>query len=172
MRGETQHWAAMSLFDMPWRTRSATWRSIGVSVQLGGRVTLAGGLPGRPQLLGGARGERFGAQVLERLERGPQVGAGVDAALGATQKLPVREVGAGPVVGPATGVGVGVVGQRALEQGGCVGGFGEQGTSVVDGGQRPRPPGAVGERGQLFDPGRGLLVVAGPDGGLDAVDAR
>ena len=32
VRGDTQHWAAMSLFDMPWRTRPATWRSIGVSI--------------------------------------------------------------------------------------------------------------------------------------------
>lgn len=35
MRCDTQHWAAMSLLDMPWLTSSATCRSIGVSFARG-----------------------------------------------------------------------------------------------------------------------------------------
>jgi hypothetical protein len=50
-------------------------------------------------------------------ERVGQVGAGVDAALGAAQELPVRELDAGLVVGP---VRVPAVGQCGLEQAGSV----------------------------------------------------
>ena len=63
-----------------------------------------------------------------------------------------------------------MVGQGRLEQGGGVGGFGEQGAAVVDGGERPRPPGALGERDELLHPRRGLFAVAGADGGVDAVE--
>ena len=143
--------------------------------QLGGRVALAGGLPGRAQLLAGAGGERLGAQVLERLERGAQVGAGVDAVLGAAQELAVREVGAGPVVRAAAPVGSGV---GVMGQGGSRTGLVRRAGSA----SRARPwstaasahgqPGALGERGELLDPRCGLLVVAGADGGVDAVDAR
>ena len=73
-------------------------------LELRGRVAFAGGLPGRAQLLGRAGGQRLRAQVLERLQRGPQVGARVDAALGTAQELAVREVGPGPVVRTAPAV--------------------------------------------------------------------
>ena len=168
MRGDTQHWAAMSLFDRPWPDQSGDLAFHRCQGELGGRVALAGGLPGRAQLLAGAGGERLGAQVLERLERGTQVGAGVDAVLGAAQQLAVGEVGAGPVVRPAARFGV--MGEGGLEQGWRVGGLGEQGPPVVERGECPRPAGALGERGELLDPRCGLLVVAGADGGVDAVD--
>jgi hypothetical protein len=92
----------------------------------------------------------------------------VDPALTATQELAVREVGPGLVVGASAGLGV--VSQGAVEQRRGCGGVGEQGAAVVEGGQRPRPPGAVGEAGQLLDPRRGLLPVTGPDSGVDAIE--
>ncbi|HZB20636.1 MAG TPA: hypothetical protein VE463_12455, partial [Blastococcus sp.] len=60
--------------------------------------------------------------------------------------------------------------QGALEQGVGIGGFGDQGTAVVEHGQCPRPSGALGERGQRLHPPGCLFPVAGAKGGLDAVE--
>lgn len=132
----------------------------GGEVQQGGHVTLAGGLAGGAQLLGGAGGQGAGAQIFERLESGPQVGTGVDASLCPAQPLPVREVGPGVFVRVGFAIaGVGVVGQRAFEQFRGVGGCAEQGTAVVDDGFRPWPGGSACEYGQVVDPGGCLLAV-------------
>ena len=80
----------------------------------GGRVALAGGLPGRTQLRGRPFDQRIGVQVVEDLQGAAQVLAGVDATLGPAQPLPVGEVGASLVVGAARR---GVMGQGVLEQG-------------------------------------------------------
>jgi hypothetical protein len=91
----------------------------------------------------------------------------IHAVLRASQELAVCEVGASPVVGPSS---AGVVGQGPLEQFSRLLRLGEQGSAVVDGGQRPRPSGALGEGGQLVDPGGRLIAVAGAHGGVDPVD--
>ena len=103
VRGETQHWAAISLLDMPWLTSCGDLALHRGELEQCRRVTLAGRLSGRAQLLGCSGDQRLGVQVLERLQRGAQVGARVDATLRAAQELAVREVGAGPVVRPAAG---------------------------------------------------------------------
>ena len=169
VRCDTQHWAAMSLFDMPWPTSSATWRSIGVSLSCVDGSRLRAVSPDARSSWRGAGGQRLGAQVLEGLQRGPQVGARVDAALRCGAGTPRTRGGSGP--GRTVGrQGWAWCARAALEQGGRVAGFGEQGAAVVDGGQRPRPPGALGERDQLLHPDGGLFAVTGADGGVDAVE--
>ena len=63
-------------------------------VEAGGAAAL-GGLAGGAQLGGRLVGPRDGAEPLERRERGPQVRAGVDAALQAAQPGAVGQLGAG-----------------------------------------------------------------------------
>src|SRR3954463_13372108 len=91
----------------------------------------------------------------------------IHAVLRASEELAVCEVSAGLVVGPSS---AGVVGQGPLEQFSRLLRLREQGPAGGGGGPRPRPPGALGEGGQLVDPGGRLVAVAGADGGVDPVE--
>ena len=93
VRGETQHWAATSLFDRPELTSWAILQLHRRQLDQGGGVALAGGLAGGAQLLGRPVGQRLGAQVLEGLQGLPKVPPGVDPALAAAQPLPVGQLG-------------------------------------------------------------------------------
>lgn len=81
-------------------------------LHLGGDVALAGCLAGSAELLGRAADERLGVLIAEGLQSLPQVLAGVDTTLRATQPLPVGEMGASLL---QTATGALVVGQRVPE---------------------------------------------------------
>ena len=108
MRGETQHWAATSLFESPEATSCGDLELHRGEREQGGRVAFAGGLSGGPELLAGPLGERGRVQVLERLQCGPEVPSGVHTPLVATQVLAVRQLDPSAVVGTMRG---GMVGQ-------------------------------------------------------------
>ena len=129
------------------------------------RVTLAGGLARRPELAAGAVRERLCVQVLEGLQRGPQMGAGVHAALRPTQELAVRELDPRPVVRPVRS---GVVGQGPFEQ------LARAPESAVIARPKSAAACAHGSAVPAVNESRscthatGLVPVIGPDRGVDA----
>ena len=94
MRGLRKSWPATSRFVRPSATSWAMWTSCAVSWSEGARVAPARGLAAGAQLAAGALGPQGGAERLEALERGAQVGPRPRAAAQAAQELAEGELGA------------------------------------------------------------------------------
>ena len=100
VRGLRNNFAATSRLDSPSAMKVATCFSCAVSADAGRGVPFPGGLTGGPEFLLRAVHPGAGAEVLERLHRGPQLVTCVDAAAVPAQELTVGKMGAGSFEGP------------------------------------------------------------------------
>jgi len=84
----------------PFRDEGSDLRLLRREGHAGGSIPFPSGLTGGPQFLLRPLRPRLGAQVVEGLQRGPQLLPGIDPAAGPAQEFTVGEVGAGTLIRP------------------------------------------------------------------------